>query len=135
VLSQAAFRDGGSFSGAFACLVEVAPLLTPQFVVDRSRLAHHSAEAREATLPSALETCLPLTERSEPFQTIAGPQLLLLKSRSMNVKFTCGYDDPEILATRKPHAALMALTADTIAATLKCATTENSLLDDAGRSI
>jgi hypothetical protein len=78
---------------------------------------------------------LPLTERSEPFQTIAGPQLLLLKSRSMNVKFTCGYDDPEILATRKPHAALMALTADTIAATLKCATTENSLLDDAGRSI
>ena len=68
VLSQAAFRDGGSFLGAFACLVEVAPLLTPQFVVDQSRLAHHRAEAREATLPTALETCLPLTARSEPFQ-------------------------------------------------------------------
>jgi hypothetical protein len=90
VLSQAAFRDGGSFSGAFACLVEVAPLLTPQFVVDQSRLAHHRAEAREATLPTALETCLPLTARSEPFQTIAGPQSLLLKSRSMNVKFIRG---------------------------------------------
>jgi hypothetical protein len=90
VLSQAAFREGGSFSGAFACLVETAPLLTPQFVVDRSRLAHHRAEARDATLEMALETCMPLTARSELFQTIAGPQSLLLKSRSMNVKFIRG---------------------------------------------
>jgi hypothetical protein len=88
VLSQAAFQHGGSFQGASVCLVEIEPILAVQFTIDLARVKQLCGVLHHPTIDEMLEICLPLKPRAEEFQAVPGPQSILLKSRSMNVKIS-----------------------------------------------
>lgn len=90
VLAQRAYQPGGSFQGAFPALVEIAPILAVQFTIDLTRVGHYCGSLRDPSIDDMAPICLPLQPQTEPFQTLAGPQSLLLKTKSMNVKLASG---------------------------------------------
>jgi hypothetical protein len=84
LLSQQTFQGA---QGITLQLVEIEPLLAFQFTVDTARAAHHCASlSSPPTLDEMLHICLPLATPQEPVQIIQGPQSMLLKSRSLNIR-------------------------------------------------
>jgi hypothetical protein len=89
-LTEKAFQRGGAFHGAFPVFVEIAPILAAQCTIDLDRIAHHVGATPLPPLERMLEICLPSKPRAEPFHTLATPQSLSLKTKSMNVKLGVG---------------------------------------------
>jgi hypothetical protein len=68
-------------------LVEIDALLAYQFTVDLPRSNHHCAAfANPPTLDALLECCLPLVPPNEDIKATPGPQSMVLRARSLNVR-------------------------------------------------
>ena len=67
-------------------MVEIAPLLAYQFIVDGPRSGHHcGAFSNPPTLDELLKVCLPDQPTEEPLQSQQLAQSLVIKARSLNV--------------------------------------------------
>ncbi len=67
-------------------MIEIAPLLAYQFVVDGPRSGHHCGTfSAPPSIDELLKVCLPDQPTEEPLQSQQLPQSIVIKARSLNV--------------------------------------------------
>lgn len=68
-------------------MVEIAPLLAYQFIVDGPRSDHHcKVFSGPPSMAELLDVCLPARPTEEPLQSQQQPQSIVIKARSLNVR-------------------------------------------------
>jgi hypothetical protein len=87
--------------GAELAIVEIDPLLAYQLTIDTDRSAHHAVPlSNPPQLNELIQVCLPIQPISEQINVFAGPNSLLLKARSLNVRQLNGFWDAQIMGIR-----------------------------------
>ena len=83
-------------------MVEIDPLLSFQFATSDTTANQHAARyGYPPSMDDLLDTCLPLQQPPEPSRILRGPQSILLKTPSLNVRLeSAGVLGPGMLGVR-----------------------------------